>query len=160
MPIRSYQTGDEHAQARIYNTAAGSLPGFKPSTAEEIARRYQAATGSGIEILRRRERRSRGLRRLRLQWPDQLPMVSARSGDFAPTVLETMLLEMRKRGIPEAWTAYRGDWSSVHEFLHQQDFTEKRTMINYVAESSRLPPRIGFPPTGSSSVWRRRICLG
>ena len=41
MPIRSYQTGDEHAQSEIYNAVAGSLPGFKPSTAAEIARRYQ-----------------------------------------------------------------------------------------------------------------------
>ncbi|HEX3450128.1 MAG TPA: hypothetical protein VHS97_17875, partial [Isosphaeraceae bacterium] len=43
MSIRSYQTGDEHAQARIYNTVAGPLPSFKPSTPEEIARRYQPA---------------------------------------------------------------------------------------------------------------------
>ena len=43
MSIRSYQMGDEDAQSEIYNAVAGSLPGFKPSTAAEIARRYQGA---------------------------------------------------------------------------------------------------------------------
>ena len=42
MPIRSYQPGDELAQVRIYNQAAGSLPGFKPGTPEEVTRRYVA----------------------------------------------------------------------------------------------------------------------
>ena len=42
MQIRSYQPGDELAQARIYNTAAGSLPGFKPAKPEEITRRFHA----------------------------------------------------------------------------------------------------------------------
>ena len=31
MLIRTYQPGDEQAQARIYNAAAGSLPAFKPA---------------------------------------------------------------------------------------------------------------------------------
>ena len=42
MLIRSYQTGDELAQARIYNEAAAALPGFKPGKPDEIARRIQA----------------------------------------------------------------------------------------------------------------------
>ena len=42
MQIRSYQPGDELAQARIYNVAAGSLPGFKPAKPEEITRRLHA----------------------------------------------------------------------------------------------------------------------
>ena len=47
MPIRSYQQGDELAQVRIYNQAAGSLPGFKPGTPEEVARRYAADPDAG-----------------------------------------------------------------------------------------------------------------
>ena len=42
MQIRSFQPGDELAQARIYNIAAGSLPGFKPAKPEEITRRLHA----------------------------------------------------------------------------------------------------------------------
>jgi hypothetical protein len=41
MHIRHYQPGDEPAQARVYTTAAGALPGFKPASADEIARRFR-----------------------------------------------------------------------------------------------------------------------
>jgi len=41
-PIRTYQPGDEDAQAHIYNTAAATLPGFKPATAGAVDRRYPA----------------------------------------------------------------------------------------------------------------------
>ncbi len=46
---------------------------------------------------------------------------------------------MPKRGLAEAWAAYRGDWFPVLDFLREHNFIEKRTMINYAAELSRLP---------------------
>jgi len=140
MLIRSHQPGDEHAQARIYNTAAGSLPGFKPATAEEIGRRYGAADPDSEsryyavengEVVGYAVFGSNG----RVSYPWCLPGAET----LRQPLLKTVLLEMRKRGIPEAWTAYRANWSPVHEFLHQHDFTEKRQMINYVADLSQLP---------------------
>ncbi|MFI5456199.1 MAG: hypothetical protein ACHRXM_12195 [Isosphaerales bacterium] len=140
MPIRSYQTSDEHAQARIYNAAAGSLPGFKPATAEEIGRRYQRtdpdagsryyATENG-EVVGYALFGSNG----RVSYPWCLPGSEA----VREPLLDTVLAEMRKRRLPDAWAAYRGDWSPVLDFLRQHDFTEIRTMINYVADLSRLP---------------------
>src|SRR5215469_11087006 len=41
MLIRTYQPGDEQAQARIFNAAAGPLPACKPAIPDEITRRYQ-----------------------------------------------------------------------------------------------------------------------
>jgi hypothetical protein len=146
MAIRTYQPGDEHAQARIYNTAAGSLPGFKPATAEEVGRRYRGgdtdpesryyAVENG-EAVGYAVFGSNG----RISYPWCLPGAET----LRQSLLETMLLEMRKRGIPEAWTAYRANWSSVHEFLHQHEFTEKRQMINYVAEFEQLPAEDRLP---------------
>src|SRR5512135_273697 len=43
MLIRSYQPGDEGAQARIYNTVADALPGFKPASPDEVARRSRTS---------------------------------------------------------------------------------------------------------------------
>jgi hypothetical protein len=140
MAIRTYQPGDEPAQARVYNTAAGSLPGFKLATAEEIGRRYRGgdpdpglryfAVENG-EVVGYAVFGSNG----RISYPWCLPGAEI----WRQRLLETVLLEMRKRGIPEAWTAYRADWSPVHEFLHQHGFTEKRRMINYLADVSQLP---------------------
>jgi len=146
MPIRSYQTGDEHAQARIYNAAAGSLPGFKPATVDEINRRSQSADpdpGSKYYAIENGEVvgyavvGSNG----RVSYPWCLPGAEA----VREPLLGTVLAEMRKRGLPQAWAAYRGDWSPVLDFLRHHDFTEIRTMINYVADLSRLASQNPIP---------------
>jgi len=140
MPIRAYQTGDEHAQARIYNAAAGSLPAFKPATVEEINRRSQSAdadpesrhyaTENG-EVVGYAVFGSNG----RVSYPWCLPGSEA----LREPLLESVLSAMKKRGLVEAWAAYRGDWTHVFEFLRQHDFTLIRTMINYVADLSGFP---------------------
>ena len=80
MQIRSYQPGDELAQARIYNVAAGSLPGFKPAKPEEIARRIACRRfRSPDDVLRHRKRRGRRIRRVRLERSCQFPMVLCRA---------------------------------------------------------------------------------
>jgi hypothetical protein len=58
---------------------------------------------------------------------------------YREPLLEAVLTEMRERGLDEAWAAYRNNWYPVLEFLHEHGFIVKRTMINYVAELSRLP---------------------
>ena len=140
MTIRAYLPGDEQAQAEIYNAAAGSLPGFKPSSAAEIARRYQGALpdpGSRYyavengKVVGYANFGSNG----RISYPWCLPGAEA----FQEPLLESVVTEMRKRGIAEAWAAYRGNWSPVLDFLREHSFIDKRTMINYVAEVSQLP---------------------
>jgi hypothetical protein len=146
MPIRSYQTGDEHAQARIYNAAAGALPGFKPATAEEITRRYQQADphdGARYFAIEHGELVGYALfgSNGRVSYPWCLPG----SEIVREPLLETLLIDMRKRGLREAWAAYRGDWSPVLQFLRQHDFREIRTMVNYVADLSRLGASVELP---------------
>ena len=139
MPIRSYQTGDEESQARIYNAAASSLPGFKPTKPEEITRRYQSAdsdpktryyaTENG-EVVGYALFSSNG----RVSYPWCLP---GALGLRVP-LLEKVIAEMKNRGIAEAWAAYRADWPAVLDFLLGQTFSQKRSIINYVAERSCL----------------------
>jgi hypothetical protein len=140
MTIRSYQTGDEHAQARIYNMSAVHLPAFKPSTPQEIARRYLSADHDSATRYYAIENgavvgyaafSSNG----RVSYPWCLPGAESHQGPL----LETMLAAMRDRGLPEAWAAYRDDWVPVLDFLRGRGFHDKRTMVNYLAEVSRLP---------------------
>jgi hypothetical protein len=146
MPIRSYQPGDEHAQAQIYNAVAGSLPAFKPSTADEITRRYRPgdpdsetryyAVHNG-EIVGYAAFSANG----RISYPWCLL-----GAEFQrEPLLETVLEEMRQRSLPDAWAAYRRDWSGVLGFLREHEFTEKHNMINYVAERSRLSAPAPLP---------------
>jgi hypothetical protein len=139
MTVRSYQPGDEHAQARIYNAATASLPGFKAATAEEIARRYQAAdfdpqtrlyAEENGEVLGYAVFTSNG----RVSCPWCLPGMEA----SREPLLEAVCAEMANRGFAEAWAAYRADWAPVLDFLSEHGFREKRLMINFVADVSRL----------------------
>jgi len=146
MPIRSYQPGDEQEQALIYNTAAGSLPGFKSAKAAEISRRYQAADfDPGCRLYAVENRKVVGYAVFgdngRISHPWCLPDAQA----WREPLLEAVLAEMQKREISEAWAAYRTDWCSVLGYLEGKGFVEKRAMINYVGELSALPRRNDFP---------------
>ncbi len=140
MLIRHYQPGDEEAQARIFNTAAGSLPRFKPATAEEIARRYQAtdpnpatkfyATVNG-EVVGYAVINPNG----RISYPWCLPEARI----MREPLLRAVLAAVNQRGDTEAWAAYRADWTPVLDFFRRHGFTQTREMINYIAELRRLP---------------------
>ena len=148
MKIRSYQPGDELAQARIYNIAAGSLPGFKPAKPEEITRRLHAGDADPQSMFYATENSEvvgyavfgpSG----RVSFPWVLPGAETAQGPL----LETVVAEMSRRGLTDAWATYRADWSPVLDFLRQHNFTQIRSMINFVAETSRLPALDRLPPT-------------
>ncbi len=145
MPIRSYQPGDELAQARIYNQAAGSLPAFKPATPEEVGRRYAGDPDSGSRFYALEEGGIVGYAVFgsngRVSYPWCLPGAET----WREPLLETVLAAMRERGLAVAWAAYRADWSPVLDFFHQHEFAPTRRMINYVADVSRLPARSQLP---------------
>ena len=46
---------------------------------------------------------------------------------------------MSERGCPEAWLAYRADWSPVLDFFREHRFTPLREMVNYISELAPLP---------------------
>ncbi len=146
MDIRTYQPGDEQAQAEIYNAVAGSLPGFKPSSAAEIARRHAGADlDPGTRYYAVDHGQVVGYAVFgangRVSAPWCLPGAEA----YREPLLGAVLTGMRQRGLAEAWAAYRGDWHPVLELLREHGFTLKRSMVNYVADVSRLPAPTPLP---------------
>ncbi len=146
MQIRTYQPGDEQAQARIYNTAAGPLPAFKPATADEVARRYRGDdTDPGSRFYAVIDGEVVGYAVFcgngRVSYPWCLP---GAEGAREP-LLGTLLDEMVRRDMPEAWAAYRADWSAVLDFFKGQAFVEKRQMINYLADVALMPDNREIP---------------
>lgn len=146
MLIRTYQPGDDQAQARIYNTAAGVLPAFKPADPGEILRRHGGGVAdpgsrffavNGEEVVGYASFCPSG----RMSYPWCLPGAeSARE-----PLLDAVLDEMIRRGMTEAWSTYRSDWSAVLDFFKAHDFREKRQMINYLAEVAWMPDRPDLP---------------
>jgi hypothetical protein len=140
MSIRTYQAGDEHAQVQIYNLVASSLPAFKPATIDEISRRNLAADADPTarfyatvdgEVVGYAVFNPNG----RVSYPWCLPGAHA----FREPLLERILDEMRLRRLPEAWAAYRADWTEILEFFQGQSFDKKRVVINYVTGLAQLP---------------------
>jgi hypothetical protein len=146
MAIRAYQPGDEQAQTDIYNAAAGSLPGFKPTTAAEIARRYSGAPpDSGSRFFAVDNGQVVGYATFGLSGRISAPWCLPGAEAYREPLLETVLTAMRQRGLSKAWAAYRGNWDPALDFLRARDFIEERAMINYVAEMSSLPAPSRIP---------------
>jgi hypothetical protein len=146
MQIRTYQPGDERDQARVYNAAAGSLPAFKPASPDEIARRSQRDEADpGSRFYAEADGQVVGYAVFcpsgRISYPWCLPG----SEDVREPLLQAVLGEMHRRGLPEAWAAYRADWSAVLDFLRGHGFDEKRQMINYLGDVSRFPDDLEIP---------------
>jgi hypothetical protein len=140
MTIRTFQPGDEEAQAAIYNEAAGSLPGFKPASVDEIRRRQrspafaadwrfyavEAGTPVAYIVLNRNGRVSNAWSRVGAQrWTSPLWGAAEAAA--------------RKAGLKRIFAAYRGDWTEVAQSLEKHGFVRKREMVNYVIDVSDLP---------------------
>jgi ribosomal protein S18 acetylase RimI-like enzyme len=166
MQIRTYQPGDEQVQAEIYNAATQALPKFKPATAEEIARRYRAGDPdpqarfyavAGGQVVGYIVFNANG----RLSYPWCLPHAQA----ARQPLLEAALAEMHRRGLPEAWAAYRADWAEPLAFLKEHGFQAVREMVNYIAPLSRLPADpvpadLSLGPLGPAEVAQARELWG
>jgi hypothetical protein len=156
MQIRTYQPGDEEAQALIYNAAAGALPAFKPATADEVSRRYAkalrdggakfyAVDGATGEVVGYCLFNPNG----RLSYPWCLPGSEAARGPLLDAVLDAM----RGQDMAEAWAAYRADWTPVLDFLGAHGFAPVREVVNFLAETAALPagpdpPGLALGPLG------------
>ena len=145
------------------------MPAFKPASPEEIARRYRGDVDDpGTRYYAEVDGEVVGYAVFcesgRISYPWCLPGAE----DVREPLLDAVLIEMNRRGMPEAWATYRADWSAVLEFLRVRGFVEKRQMINYLADVSRLPHRAELPedrviePIGRGDVfhlaarWPRR----
>lgn len=140
MQIRHYRPGDERLQAELYNQAAAGQPGFKPATAEEIARRYRASDPDPTSKLYAAEDdRLVGYIVFNPNGRISHPWCLPEAQDARETLLEAALAVMHDRGHQEAWAAYQSNWTEIIDFFKRHGFHVRREMVNYVAEVSRLP---------------------
>ncbi len=140
MNLRIFQPGDDVAQLVIYNTAAAQLPHFKPATLDEIRRRCAASDFDPATRLYAIEAGQPVAYATfadsgRIGYPWCLPGHEAAAEPLLAAVLDAL----RTRGLTTAWTAYRGDWQPVGEFLTAHGFRVARRMLNYVLDLVEMP---------------------
>jgi hypothetical protein len=151
MHIRTYQPGDEVAQAAIFDEAAGDLPKFKPATAEEIARRardpeFDPATRFFAEDASRVV----GYAGFHANGRVSFPWCRKGQEAAAEPLFAKVLEAMKSRGQSSAFAAYRDDWTAQNDFFRAHGFRKARDMVNFFVDQLDMPTRPGrrsFPLT-------------
>lgn len=153
MTVRTYKPGDELAQVSIYNAAAGRLPRFKPTSVDEIRRRFRGpdfdpkqhfyAIADG-QVMGYAHFHDSG----RISFPWCRPGYES----LAELLLERVLDEMRQRQMRSAFAAYRSDWRPVAQYLEDHDFRHVRDMVSYVIDLAEMPTPAALPPARVSPL--------
>jgi hypothetical protein len=158
MEIRTFERGDEAAQAAIYNEAAGGLPKFKPAKLEEVKRRTAAADfDASTRFFAIEGGRPVAYVSFAANGRVSFPWCQADRQDLADPIFEHMIQEMRRRGLRKTFAAYRGDWPTVLDFFRQRGFALAREMVNFVVDIGDLPtitaqPRSAIVPMVRADV--------
>jgi hypothetical protein len=148
--IRTYQPGDEAGQVAVYNQAAARFPKFKPATTVEVRRRCQARdfdpstwfyVADGPEVVAYATFHPHNGR---VSYPWFLPGFER----VAEPLFQRVLEPMRSRKMTTAFTAYRSDWTAVHEFFLKRGFRPVREMVNFVLDIVEMPT----PPARPSNT--------
>lgn len=156
MRIRTYQAGDEAAQAAIFNEAAGGLPRFKPATPEEVGRRCREKSfDPGTRFFAEQDGRPIGYATFHANGRVSYPWCRPGHEAAAEPLFEAVRDAMRQRGLRQAFAAYRADWPIQQLFFLKQGFRPGREMVNYVQATDRLPA--DTPPERISPLQRGEI---
>jgi hypothetical protein len=142
MQIRTFQPGDEEAQARVFNASASSLPAFKPATAEEVARRYRSAELDAASKFYAVDEATGAVVGYALFNPNgrvSYPWCLPGAEEARRPLFDAVLGAMAGRDLNRAWAAYRADWTPVLAFFQDAGFATEREMVNFVAETAALP---------------------
>ncbi|MBI3469297.1 MAG: hypothetical protein HY000_40355 [Planctomycetes bacterium] len=145
--IRTYRPGDETAQVEIYNAATAALPGFKPATAEEVARRYRAADfDPGSKLYAESEGRMVGYISFSPNGRISVPWCLAEAAEAREPLMNAALAAMKQRRSSRAWAAYRADWTEVRTLLELCGFRLAHEVVNFVAALAQLAGEAVAPP--------------
>ena len=151
--IRTYQPGDEAAQAAIYNEAAAALPRFKPATEAEVARRCQARDfDPGTRFYAEAGGRVVGYAAFHANGRVSFPWCRPGHAAAAEPLFEKLLHAMKARGLTSAFAAYRGDWPAQRDFFLGHGFRPAREMISFVLDLAETPARTGGPPAAPTPL--------
>jgi hypothetical protein len=141
MLVRTFQAGDELAQAGVFNAAACTLPGFKPAQADEVRRRTRGrGFDPGTRFYAEADGQVVGYCALD---PDEgrvsFPWCKKGHEEAGPLLFEAALNAARGRGLGRVFAAYRHDWHGVFQFLAGRGFAHARDVVNYWCDPVELP---------------------
>jgi hypothetical protein len=138
--IRTFQPGDDAAQVGIYNEAAAALPKFKQATLDEVRRRARAADfDPGTRFVAVAGGAPVGYAAFQANGRVSFPWCRRGHEGHAEALFAAVLDEMRRRGLPTAFAAYRADWPDQGDFFLAHGFRAAREMVNFVLDLTEMP---------------------
>lgn len=140
MIVRHCLPGDAEHEVRIYNAAAAQLPGFVPSTNEEVRR---GMTGRGFDPGGRFYAEDNGQVVAytvvepsgRIHYPWCLPGHERMGHQVIASVMRTLA----ERKVTRVYATCRADWPNQIEFFEDHDFHHVRDMVNFTQSIGDLP---------------------
>jgi hypothetical protein len=141
--IRTFQPGDEVAQAEIYNDRASGLPGYKPATPDDVRRRSRARDfDPAARLLAVEGDRVVGYATIQPGGRVSYPWCRAGAESHAEPLFAAALAELAHRGAPRASAAYHKDWTRQADFFLAHGFTRAREMVNFALGLTDMPTTI------------------
>jgi hypothetical protein len=138
--IRTFRPGDDAAQVGIYNEAAADLPKFKPATLDEIRRRIRGTDfDPGTRFFADEGGPAVGYCTFQANGRVSFPWCRKGHERHADALFDAALGEMRRRGMPTAFAAYRADWAGARDFFLAHGFRAAREMVNFVLDLRDMP---------------------
>jgi hypothetical protein len=155
MTIRTYQSGDEVTQVRIYNEAAAALPKFKSASVDEVRRRMRDPDfDPGTRFFALAAGRPVAYATYQLNGRVSFPWCIEGHAALAGPLLDHVLDAMRQRGLRKAWAAYRSDWPAQRDFFLARGFAQVREMLNYVLNLVDMPTPAARASSSISALGR------
>jgi hypothetical protein len=144
--IRTYQPGDEDAQAAVFNAACGALPGYKSVHPEDVRRRVRARgfdpatrfyAEEGGKVVGYCTFHPSG----RVSYPWCLPGQEQHAEPLFAAAIDAM----KARGVRRAYAAYHKDWTGPAQFFAAHGMPKVRDMVNFYQELTDMPTMVTKP---------------
>ncbi|HLJ93938.1 MAG TPA: hypothetical protein VKU02_12190 [Gemmataceae bacterium] len=140
MMIRNFQSGDEEAQAAIYNDATAALPKFKPASVDEVRRRCRAPEfDPNTRFFAIEDNQPVAYATFHPNGRVNYPWCRPGCERATEPLWEHVLQAMRQRGMKKTFAAYRADWTAQRDFFLGHGFRQAREMVNFWLEPTDMP---------------------
>jgi hypothetical protein len=144
--IRTYQPGDEIAQANVFNLVCENLPGFKRVNAEDVRKRTRAR---GFDPKTRLYAEVDGKivgycsfqPNGRVSYPWSLPSHDS----VAEPLFAAALAGLKERGANRVFAAYHREWTEPAAFFAAHGMPKVREMVNFYQELTDMPTMLTRP---------------
>jgi hypothetical protein len=156
--IRTFEPGDETSQVAIYNEAAAAYPNFKPTTLPEVQRRTSAREFDATTRLYAVEgEQVVGYCQVHPSGRVSYPWCRVGFEHCAEPLFTQALEGLRGRGLRVAYSAYRGDWTAVAQFLEAHGFRKARDVVNFTQDLVDMPTVPARPSSPVTALQRADI---